>query len=674
MPQQLRRKDDTQNVLFTLDHKDAYQLIRNYLAGRFVGATRDEVLLDEVLKCLFCKVYLVRSGDGTRASSDAAALATSYKQAFAELRSVLPTVFDNEDELLLDPTSLAYVDEVLGTIEVDSWEKDPFGDAYEAFMGSHIRGQEGQFFTPRTAVDLLVSVVDPRPGEKVIDPACGSGGFLAATARHFASAGASFDEVAADLYGVDKDRYLARLASAHLSMSTLAPSKVFCADSLSWAANDSEFPLENHVGKFDVVLTNPPFGSRIKSVSREVQKSFELGYKWRLDKDGSGYVRLNELRPSVPPQVLFVERCLSLVRPGGRVGMVVPESLVSSKNYRYVVQYLRANARLRAVMGMPESLFKTSGKGGTHTKTCLLVFEKANPTKDEINAKVFMAEAHWCGHDSRGRRIEHNDLPKILERYRQHTKASLSQEGHLGYSVATAQLAEDMLAPRYYDPEVVRELESLRDTHELVKLGDLVEEGHLQVRTGDEVGKLAYGTGSVPFVRTSDISNWEVKLDPKHCVSEQIFAELAQKQDIRAGDILMVKDGTYLIGTCAFVTKYDTRILYQSHLYKLRVADHSRLSPHLLLAVLSSAPVRKQIQAKRLTQDIIDSLGNRIYELVLPIPKQESVRNRVSGMVERAINERVEARELARRSCLEVIGTPVAQDEEQLADLRGPQV
>jgi type I restriction enzyme M protein len=94
----------------------------------------------------------------------------------------------------------------------------------------------------------------------------------------------------------------------------------------------------------------------------------------------------------------------------------------------------------------------------------------------------------------------------------------------------------------------------------------------------------------------------------------------------------------------------------------------------LLLAVLSSTPVRNQIKAKRQTQDIIDSLGNRIYELVLPIPKQEEVRNRVSGMVEQAINERVEARELARRSCLEVVGIPVSQDEEKLADLRSPQV
>ncbi|BCG18873.1 restriction endonuclease subunit S [Vibrio alginolyticus] len=179
--------------------------------------------------------------------------------------------------------------------------------------------------------------------------------------------------------------------------------------------------------------------------------------------------------------------------------------------------------------------------------------------------------------------------------------------------------------------------------------------GVIEISTGDEVGKLAYGTGNIPFVRTSDISNWEVKLDPKHGVSEEIFQKYAKRQDVQEGDILMVKDGTYLIGTCAFVSKYDTKILYQSHLYKIRVKDKSIISPYLLLAALSSKPVITQIQSKRFTQDIIDSLGKRIYELVLPLPKSEAKRLEVAGMVEKSINERIESRELARQSRLVIL-------------------
>jgi type I restriction enzyme M protein len=188
-----------------------------------------------------------------------------------------------------------------------------------------------------------------------------------------------------------------------------------------------------------------------------------------------------------------------------------------------------------------------------------------------------------------------------------------------------------------------------------VTIRELVSAGLLEISTGDEVGKLAYGTGNIPFIRTSDLSNWEIKIDPKHCISEELYKKFANKQDVQANDILMVKDGTYLIGDCAFITEYDTHIVYQSHIYKLRITDHLKISPYLLLAIISSAPVQRQIKSKRFTHDIIDSLGDRIYELVIPIPKNPELCERVSRIVEKAIQDRIEARELARKACAEVI-------------------
>ena len=138
------------------------------------------------------------------------------------------------------------------------------------------------------------------------------------------------------------------------------------------------------------------------------------------------------------------------------------------------------------------------------------------------------------------------------------------------------------------------------------------------------MGKLAYGTGNIPFIRTSDIANWEIKLDPKQGLSEETYQLLKEKQDVRPLDILMVKDGAYLVGTCAMITESDTRIVYQSHLWKIRSLDHHRLNPYLLLALLSSPIVKQQVRAKQFTQDIIDTLGKRVYELVLPFPKDKA--------------------------------------------------
>jgi type I restriction enzyme M protein len=643
------------------DYKEVYHQIRNYLAGQFLGATRDEALLAEVIKCLFCKIHLNRKNhifDG----KDSELIANCYRKTFLELYDLIPdlfnkqAIFSSKENLLLDSNCIAFIDERLSNLNLNSWIRDPFGDVYEVFIGAVVRGQEGQFFTPQNAVDLLVSLVNPQPGEKFIDPACGAGGFLNAFSRHLIVSGMDSTDVSSCIYGVDKDSYLVKLAAARLSMVTFAPAKVFCADSLAWRVEENNFPLQRSLGTFDGVITNPPFGSRIISVLPETQGNFDLGYKWKVDKQTGKFTKLNVLQNNVPPQVLFIERCLSLVRPGGRIGMVVPESLISSKNYRYVIDYIRERANLKAVLGMPESLFKISGKGGTHTKTCLILFHKKTEREAEVgSSRLFMAEAKWCGHDSRGRQIEYDELPIIGKNFHRFESGESGDISHLGYSILESQIQDNILAPRYYNPEVDQSLQILKKTHNLIKFGDLVTSGLIKINTGDEIGAMAYGTGDIPFVRTSDISNWEVKLDPKHGVSEEIYQRYAKKQDVQEGDLLMVRDGTYLIGTCAFITKYDTRILYQSHLYKLRITESSKLSSYLLLAALSSAPVQQQIKSKRFTQDIIDSLGDRIHELILPIPKDELLCNNISETVKKSIEDRIEARELARKACLELV-------------------
>jgi type I restriction enzyme M protein len=151
------------------------------------------------------------------------------------------------------------------------------------------------------------------------------------------------------------------------------------------------------------------------------------------------------------------------------------------------------------------------------------------------------------------------------------------------------------------------------------------------------------------------MSNWELKADPKHGVSREIYESLRSKQDVQTGDILMVRDGTYLIGTCAIVSEQDREILYQSHIFKIRVNQNKiGLNPYLLLALLSAPIVQKQIRSKQFTQDIIDSLGDRIRELILPIPKTDKVRQKISELVRSAVERRIEARDFAKEARLMV--------------------
>ena len=488
-------------------------------------------------------------------------------------------------------------------------------------------------------------MTEPGVEDIVIDPACGAGSFLVEAARTLTDANPA---VKRSLHGVDKDAYLVRLARLRLALEFGESADLHCADSLAWSGNGFDASdTRRNTGAYTLVLTNPPFGSRIVAAREDVRNQFVLARKWAFDRKKSRFAMSTEFQNNPAPQVLFVERCLSLLAPDGRLGMVLPESVLSSPSHRYVVQHVLENATVIAVVGMPESLFKTSGKGGTHTKVCLLVLKKGPPPRGH---RIFMAEAKWCGHDSRGREIPRDDLPGVEEQFDLFKARRSLRASRLGFVVAMRDIKDMVLAPRYYNPEPRNALAKLAKTHELVPMRTLISEGHVSIATGDEPGKLIYGTGDVPFVRTSDLSNWEVKIDPKHCVSEEYYQQVARRQDVREGDVLMVRDGTYLIGTCALITRYDVRICYQSHIYKIRAHHGAPLDCYLLLALLSSDPVVSQIRALSFTQDIIDSLGDRIQEIVLPIPKSSEKKRDISDLVRKVIQDRIEARELARQA------------------------
>ena len=206
--------------------------------------------------------------------------------------------------------------------------------------------------------------------------------------------------------------------------------------------------------------------------------------------------------------------------------------------------------------------------------------------------------------------------------------------------VASGNIADRIYIPKYYNPDLEDDLQALSTTHTIYTMRELVDLGAVDVATGDEIGKAAYGTGEIPFVRTSDIANWEIKAAPKQGVARDIYETYAKKQNVQVGDILFVRDGTYLIGRSCFITEVDRDILYQSHVLKLHVNDASIVSAPLLFLALNSAVVQRQIRSKQFTADIIDTLGQRFFELQIPIPKDEALRASLDAKCVEALDVR----------------------------------
>jgi len=647
--------------------RQVFEDIRNYLAGMMRGMTRDETLSREVISLLFLKVYDEVNTPlneevvfQIRPNETSQELKGRIAKFFNEkVRDKYPKVLGSVKDISLDEQSLTYVISRLQQFSITNAKRDVITEAFEVFIGPALRGGEGQFFTPRNVVRMMTEMLDPAPNELVIDPACGTGGFLTAVLEHIwnkleveAREKSWSPEVLAEkkkqaahiqVRGIDKDSFLAEVARAYLTLLGDEDSNIFCENSLeppsSWK---EETQKKVHLGSFDVVLANPPHGARIQVAGNEILEQYELAKIWRRNKESGGWEKTETVTKKQAPQILFIERCLQLLRPGGRMGVIIPESLLGNPTYGYIPTYLKKAAKILGVVSMPEELFQPY----THNKTCLLFLQKTT----EEDYPIFMATTRWCGHDSRGNSVPYDDTPAVSANYAKF-KASLPISVHssLGFIRQLSAIRSNIFLPKYYDPHVEDGLRSLEKTCDLIYVSQLVREGTLAISSGVEVGRLLYGTGNIPFIRTSDISNWELKIDPKHMVDEETYMKYKNKAGVKEHDILMVRDGSYLVGTSCMISKDDTKILFQSHMYRLRVLRPQVLSPFLLFAAINSPIVKKEIESKQFTQNIIDTLGNRIMEIVLPFPRDEKTKQMIIEQTRKIIEERAMLRQIARK-------------------------
>ncbi len=177
----------------------------------------------------------------------------------------------------------------------------------------------------------------------------------------------------------------------------------------------------------------------------------------------------------------------------------------------------------------------------------------------------------------------------------------------------------------------------------LVSIGELINNNVISFINGQGVKKKYYGTGDIPYIRTSDISNWELKIDYLHSVSKEIYEKF--KQDLKVNDILFVKDGGRLIGTtCILSEKNDVECLIQSHFQILRCKNTKKLHPHLLLYLLNKPIVKKQVDANIVIQSTIPTIGERTKNIIIPIPKNISVRNEIIKNVKNILEGRASLR------------------------------
>ncbi len=437
IPQYGQRLEDIgqykrKNLVKAHNLKSTFKAIRNYLAGNTVGATRDEVLAQQLINIVFCKIYdekftkpddMVSFRSGIK--EDKKIVAERVQNIFKNVKKVYKDVIDVDDKITLDNDSIAYVVGELQHYCLMDAERDVIADAFEVFIDHALKGGQGQFFTPRNVIKMIIEIVNPSNTDLIIDPACGSGGFLVETLRYIWR---KLDDQAVEygwndlvlqaektdvafncIRGIDKDYFLAKVCKAYMAIIGDGKSGIFCEDSLDRTEKWSDLARQRiDLHKFDIVLTNPPFGKNITVKGEEKLKQYELAYKWKKDKNTNEYVK-GKIKDQEAPQILFIERCLQLLNAKGKMAIVLPDGCFGNESLSYLRSWLLERVKIIGVIDLPLETFLPN----TGTKTSVLLCKKATAEELKKDYPVFMCIAQTCGHDRRGKEIDSDDIKEI---------------------------------------------------------------------------------------------------------------------------------------------------------------------------------------------------------------------------------------------------------------------
>lgn len=576
-------------------------------------ASRAEVIIEDLSLLLLFKLAAELNGGVAALGKFLDGKGTANSLLLPVLRHTYPELVHSKQTFSLGDEAVRTALGELNDLQLSTAPAHALGEAFQALIGPRLRGERGQFFTPRSLVKAMVEIVAPQPHEVVLDPACGTGGFLSEAAAFRSEHRAK--SPAGKLFGVDKDQGLVRLAAALLRVIAGKSAELHNFNSLDeseWVSEAGAASAE----KFDVVLTNPPFGTKIGVEDPRLLAGYDFGHVWAQDKLGVWH-QTPTVAPSQDPQMLFLELCVRALKPGGRMGIVLPEGLFGNKGTSYIWDWLQERGEIFALLDCPRTTFQP----GTDTKTNVLFFRRhkaLRATSGESVTKI--AVAVHCGHDRRGRsqyadgRSYADDFSTIASKF----QLPDSPENPWN-SVSLGE--RRYLVPRYHvavERETPDEAQLIKGA-KVATLQELLQKGLITVRKGHEVGSDAYGTGDVPFVRTSDISNFEVSCDPTKSISEELYAEFGPQQQLKAGDLLIVVDGRYRIGATALLTPNNARCVVQSHLRIIGTPQRDLLDPYELLFALNLPSVKTRLRALVFVQSTLGTLGNRLYELRIPL-------------------------------------------------------
>jgi len=598
--------------------------------------------LEEFVKILFVKIFDENEHLNLFSEQNIIELFEQTKQNFSE-------IFEIDEKIKLSDNSIKFIISKLRDISLVDSSQDAKGLAFQKFLSHHEKDRQGQFFTPEPVIDFCVEMMQPKPDEKIIDPACGSGGFLMSALKYLQKNNQNINNqnvISENIFGFDINKSILRIAKMKMLLAENVKTNVLCANSLE--------NFENLNNTFDLILANPPFGAKI--ANSEVLKKFDLGYKWAKHEDI--FIKTKNLQSTQNTEILFIERCLQLLEEGGRMGIVLPNGNFENPSLEYLRFYIKQKSKLLAVVKLPQETFIPFGTG---VKTSILFLEK-DTQNIEKQYPVFFGKVTKLGYQgnkngtpiykkneygqflkNENQAILDEDFSEIAEQYKlfqQKEKLTQNNSFLINYNELNGRFDFD-----FYSPENKVFAKKLKNgkTAKLGELCDIVKIKSQKLKKTKEI---------VEYVELSDINTHSFEIINSTTYSVHDLPSRAS-YEIKEGDIITAIAGNS-VGTkkhaTAFVSKeYNGYICTNG----FRVLRNFKIDPYYLLYYLRTDEFLKQMFMYRTGAAIpnVSDTDLANIEIYVPLNGEKEI---ISNQIKKAFELKQEFKNQLENITLEV--------------------
>ncbi len=627
--------------------KNIFSEIRGYIVGNSVGVNRDESIAKEMINLILCKIYDERFTAKDKMVSFRVSNEETNEEVkerinklFLKVKAKYDDVCENNDLISFDGNTLRHIIGKLQNFCLIETDRDIITDAFEVFTGYSLKGEQGQFFTPKNVVRLMINAVDPQLNDVIIDPSCGSGGFLIESLKYLwhkvdlQAKELEWEDSAIieekkeigikNIRGIEKDAFLTKVAKSYMAILGDGKGGIFCEDSLEDPKNWKDKTKQLiKLDSMDVCLANPPFGKDIKVTGKEKLSQYELA----KNKNGKFVSEGN-------PSTLFFERDLQLLKDGGYLGIILPETYFHAPSKKSFRDFFKKH-NIKWIIDLPHNTFRPHN----NAKCIVIILQKNRPQQKSIN----MAVAEYIGHDHNGKPIFYknkitnentnvilDDIPIIIEeiiKKRNKTFKPNPDKKEYTFEISADEVFKrDIFVPRYYWKSKLEEIElnAAEQDIKLISIQQLLDEQVIKCFDGNGSPNAEFkGLGEIPYIRVKDIVQWQIYKDPTALIPESEFKRLyKENKKLKEKDILYVRRGSYRIGSVAMVSPYDLKCILTREIKVIRLIDENNkygLTPEYLLYALSHKLVVEQAKNKIFIDTTLPNIAERWTEIKIPI-------------------------------------------------------